>query len=84
MYYCYILRSQKDKKFYIGSSGDLKKRFLEHQNGKVQSTKSRRPLQLIFYEAFISKDDATRREHYFKSSKGKSSLRMMLRGTLQK
>lgn len=33
---------------YIGKTNNIKRRFLEHCSGKVQSTKSRRPLELIF------------------------------------
>lgn len=79
MYYVYILQSLKDKKFYIGYSENLKRRFAEHQNGEVQSTKPRRPFELIFYEAYKNMADAKRREKYFKTNKGKSSLRMMLK-----
>ncbi|MEK7071455.1 MAG: GIY-YIG nuclease family protein, partial [Patescibacteria group bacterium] len=70
MYYVYILKSKKDNLLYIGYSTDLKKRFSEHQNGNVRSTKPRRPFELIFYEAYKSSKDAKRREMYFKTSKG--------------
>ncbi|MDP3882816.1 MAG: GIY-YIG nuclease family protein [Candidatus Staskawiczbacteria bacterium] len=79
MYYTYVLKSQKDGKFYIGYSADLKKRFKEHTDGEVKSTKHRRPLDLIFYEAFKDRRDAQRREKYFKTEKGKSSLNQMVR-----
>ena len=79
MFYTYILKSQKDKKLYIGYSSDLKNRFTQHQRGKVESTNHRRPLDLIFYEAFANKKDAQRREKYFKTSKGKSSLMQIIR-----
>ena len=82
MYYVYILKSVKDNLFYIGSSADLKKRLKEHQMGQSLSTKGRRPFILLFYEAFLDKRDALRREKYFKQSKGKSSLRMTLRESL--
>lgn len=36
-------------------------------------------LNLFFYEAFLAKEDAIRREDYLKTTKGKSTLRMMLR-----
>ena len=52
MYYVYIFQSQKDKKLYIGFTSNLKKRIRKHQAGEVTSTKTRRPLRLIFYEAF--------------------------------
>jgi putative endonuclease len=79
MYYVYILRSMKDKKLYIGYSENLKRRFSDHQNGEVSSTKPRRPFELIFYEAYKERFDAKRREKYFKTDKGKSSIKMMLK-----
>ncbi|HUT86098.1 MAG TPA: GIY-YIG nuclease family protein, partial [Elusimicrobiales bacterium] len=75
MYYVYILLSIKDSKFYIGYSADLKIRIKAHQSGQVISTKTRLPLKLVYYEAHLSKTDAKRRESYFKTAKGKSSLR---------
>jgi putative endonuclease len=82
MHYVYILLSKKDYKFYIGFTSDLKRRLQEHHNGKSQSTKSRSPLQLIYYEAHLVKGDAQRREKYFKTSKGKSTIKLMLRESL--
>lgn len=82
-YYVYILRSLKDGLFYIGYSEDLKTRVVDHNKGKNLSTKNRRPLELIFYESFRSKDDALRREDYFKTTKGKVTLKQMLKRFLQ-
>jgi len=76
--------SLKDDKFYIGSTSDLKKRFSTHCKGLVEATKNRLPLELIFYEAYIDKYDAIRREDYFKSSKGKQTLKNMLKEFLSK
>jgi len=78
-HYVYVLRSLKDGLFYIGYSDDLKTRVKDHNAGKSVSTKNRRPLELIFYEAFPSKADALRREAYFKTTKGKVTLRQILR-----
>lgn len=83
MHYVYVLLSLLDQKFYIGRTDDLRRRKQEHDEGKVASTKHRRPLKLLFYEAFASKKDAIRRELYFKTSKGRSSLQMMLRHSLK-
>jgi len=79
MYYVYVLKSEKDDNLYIGYTDDLKKRVKEHNNGCVPSTKPRRPFTLIFYEAYLNKYDALRREKYFKTSKGKTTLKSMLR-----
>lgn len=78
-YYVYILRSLKDRLFYIGFTEDLKQRIIDHNKGKNISTKNRRPLELIFYEAFTNKLDALRRESYFKTNKGKTSIKVMLK-----
>lgn len=83
MHYVYVLQSLKDLFLYIGRTDDLKRRMKEHVEGKVDATKHRRPLELKFYEAFYSKKDAVRRERYFKTSKGKSTLQMMLRESLR-
>jgi putative endonuclease len=83
MYHAYVLLILKDKKFYIGFTSDLKRRIEEHNAGKNISTKPRLPLKLIYYEAHLSKADAVRRERYFKTTKGKSTLRQMLRNSLE-
>ena len=62
MFYVYILKSLKDDNLYIGYTNDLKRRFLEHNNGLSSSTKSRVPFVLIYYESYLSKEDAMKRE----------------------
>ena len=83
MYYVYVLLSLKDNHFYIGFSENVMKRLAGHNSGHNTSTKPRRPFELIYYEAHSSKEDAFRREAYFKTTKGKSTLRQMLRTTLK-
>ncbi|MCB2167354.1 MAG: GIY-YIG nuclease family protein [Deltaproteobacteria bacterium] len=74
MYYTYVLLSLSDHKFYIGFTQDLKQRFEQHEKCLVQSTKHRRPLKLIYYEACLHRADATQREKYFKTHHGKMYL----------
>jgi len=83
MYYVYILKSQLDEKLYIGYTADLRKRIEKHNKGEVMSTKRRRPFELIFYEGYKDMKDAKRRERYFKTAKGKSTLKMILRDSLK-
>ena len=81
--YCvYILFSLKDFKLYIGYSTRLEERFREHMEGSTKSTAWRRPLEIIFCEYYVQKQDATRREKYFKTTAGKKALKLMLRHTL--
>ncbi|MBT3422134.1 MAG: GIY-YIG nuclease family protein [Bacteroidetes bacterium] len=81
-YFTYVLKSEKDGKNYAGFTQDLNLRFEQHSNGKVESTKDRRPLKLIYYEACLSKDDALKREKYFKTHYGKMFLKNRLKSYL--
>jgi len=66
MFYIYLLRSKKDDKLYIGFTDDLRRRLKEHNSGKSKSTKHRRPLELIYYEAYKLEQDARKRERNLK------------------
>jgi len=80
MYYIYLLKSKKDNKLYIGLTDDFKKRLIEHNQGLNKSTKYRRPLVLIYYEAYASLKDAQIREKklkQFKNSYGELKKRII-------
>lgn len=77
-YYVYILLSEKDNQFYTGYTSNIKERIFLHNEGKVESTKNRRPLKLIYFEGCQNQQDATRREKYLKSGNGKIYLRNRL------
>lgn len=79
MYYTYILLSKKDKHLYAGYTKNLKLRFEQHRKGDVESTRYRRPLELIYYEACRSEKDAIKREKYFKTHYGKMFLKNRLK-----
>lgn len=82
MYYTYILKSEKDDKFYVGFTKDLKQRFEQHQKGLVDSTKERRPFKLIYYEACIDSRDATNRKKYLKTHYGRMFIKKRLKSYL--
>ena len=77
-FYVYILQSKRDKRLYIGFTDNVFNRLIQHNSGKVPSTKPRIPFDLIFFEAYANKYDALRREKYFKTAKGKTTIRTML------
>ncbi len=79
MFYVYLLHSQKDGKLYTGFTPDLKHRIKAHEGGYVQATKTRRLLVLIHYEAFLTSEDARRREKYLKGGNGKKDIEAMLK-----
>ena len=81
-FYIYVLMSEKDKKFYVGYTEDLKSRFKQHNGGQVLSTRDRRPLKLIYSEVCLDKRDASHREKYLKTYLGKQFLRNRLKSYL--
>ena len=82
MFYTYVLHSGNDMNFYVGFTKNLKLRFEQHNKGLVESTKDRRPLDLIYYEACVNENDAVRREKYLKTYLGKMFLRKRLKSYL--
>jgi len=66
MYYVYLLKNAEKNKIYIGYTNDLKKRLLLHNQGKVFSTTKDKPWILVYYEAYLNKSDATKREKMLK------------------
>lgn len=85
MYYVYILQSDKDGKLYVGYTDNLRRRLVEHTNGKNISTRSRLPLRLIYYEAYVSQANAKGREFRLKTSQGaRTSLKRRLRNGLRR
>jgi putative endonuclease len=77
-FYVYVLKSKKDGNNYVGFTKDLRKRLKEHEQGLVKSIINRRPLELIYFEACINQQDATKREKYLKTSWGKRYIKNRL------
>jgi len=79
MHYVYILKSIKDKNFYVGITKNLEERLEQHQKGRVLSTRNRRPLKFIYAEISNNIKDATHREKYLKTAWGKRYLKHRLK-----
>jgi len=77
-YYVYVLLSEKDHRFYIGFTIDIKTRLEEHNNGEVSQTKNRRPLKLVYWEGCLNQQDAAKRERYLKTTWGKRYIKSRL------
>ena len=76
MNYTYILKC-KDDSLYTGWTNDLKKRITSHDAGKgAKYTKARRPVELVYYEEFQTREEAMKREYAIKqlSRKEKEAL----------
>ena len=76
MFYTYVLQSQKNSRYYIGSTNDLKRRLKEHNQGRGgKYTNDNRPFDLLYYEAYQNKDLATQAEQFYKSGSGREVLK---------
>lgn len=82
MYYVYVLISLKDHRLYIGVTGNIKDRLINHNSGQVVATKSRRPFKLLYCECYTELSDAKRREKYFKGGKGHNELKIQIQDAL--
>ena len=78
-YYTYVLLSLKDHELYISWTNDLKERISKHNKGLVESTKSRQPFKLVYFEACLSKQSAILREKQLKTGFGRLYLKRKIR-----
>ena len=78
MFFVYVLQSQKDGDFYIGQTMDINSRLKAHQAGKVKSTKSRRPLKLVYWEKVETRMEALMKEKEWKSASGRRRLKRII------
>jgi len=82
MHFVYVLHSQKDNNLYIGYTCDINKRIDQHTKGNVKSTKNRRPIILVYFEACRNQHDALHREKYLKSTYGHRYLKNRLKNDI--
>ncbi|MEK7107281.1 MAG: GIY-YIG nuclease family protein [Patescibacteria group bacterium] len=67
--YVYILNSIRfPRRIYIGFTNNLRKRFSQHNDGEVISTKKYAPWKLLYYEAFSKERFARQRELHLKNN----------------
>ena len=83
MHYLYILKSLKDCKLYIGYTNSIINRIKTHNDGKVTSTKSRRPLVVVYCEIYRTEKEAREREYKLKQfGRVYSQLVIRIRGSI--
>ena len=62
MFCVYLMKGLKTGQIYVGFTENLKRRFVGHQ--QLQRHKGWR---LIYYEAYLNREDAAEREHKLRS-----------------
>ena len=75
MFYAYVLKSLTSNYIYKGHCEDLKIRLSQHNSGMTKSIKPYLPFEIVYFEEFTSRQEAIKREKYFKSSAGRRFLK---------
>jgi putative endonuclease len=78
MFYVYILQSQLSGRYYIGYSEFPDQRLLQHNAGKVNSTRNHRPWKKVYQESFDSEIQAIRREREIKAMKSRIYINQLV------
>ena len=79
MNYVYILRCA-DESLYTGWTNDLEKRVKTHNAGKgAKYTKTRLPVELVYFEEYVEKGDALSREISIKKLKKTAKEKLILK-----
>ena len=84
MNYTYILRC-RDGSLYTGWTNNVEKRVADHNSGKgAKYTKGRRPVELIYYEMFETKEEAMKREYAIKHMTRRAKEELLRNGRAEK
>lgn len=81
-YYIYILQSQLNNRYYIGSTNNIERRLKDHNSGKVFSTKPFIPWMLKYQEGFKSLAEARQREFQIKSWKKRLAIEKLINASI--
>ena len=77
-FFVYVLLSLRHEETYVGQTDKLGERVLNHNFGRVKSTKAFRPWVLIHYEVYESRSEAMKREKWFKSPNGRKFIASLI------
>ncbi len=75
----YILFSEKNKKYYVGSCQNMEERITRHNSGRNKSTHSGMPWKIIYQEKFDTRSDAVARELSIKKKKSKIFIEKLIK-----
>ena len=74
MFYIYVLQSTKTGRRYLGSCDNLDERIRRHNLGHSKATRHGIPWTLMHSESFSSRAEATRKERFYKTGRGRDEL----------
>ena len=73
----YVLRSKRTGFLYKGITNDIERRLEEHNDNRNKGTRGNGPWELVYFEEFLTRTEARKREIYFKSGAGREYLRKL-------
>ena len=79
MGYLYILQSEKNGRYYIGSTNNLKRRLAEHNSGTTPSLTNLLPMRLVFKKVYDNLQEARKMELHLKKLKSRSIIERIIR-----
>jgi putative endonuclease len=77
-FYVYVLQSMKDFSFYTGQCNDLDCRMSKHADGWSKYTASKRPWKLVYFEKYLSRTEALKREKEIKNKKSSIYIQQLI------
>jgi putative endonuclease len=78
VYFTYKIKSKIKDRYYIGSSDNLERRLILHNEGNTISTKAYIPWELVYFETFRTKSEALKREKHLKKMKSKKYIKWLI------
>ena len=79
MFFVYIIKSLKNKRYYIGSTNNIKRRIKEHNKGKNKYTSLTKPFLLVYKEKYKTLSEARKRETYLKKLKSRKYIEWLIK-----
>ena len=78
-HFAYILQSEVDGSFYVGSSHNPILRCQRHNDGWTRSTKTKAPWRIVWCKEFPTKAETLRFERHIKSMKSRVFIEKLIR-----
>jgi putative endonuclease len=77
MFYVYVLKSVKTGRRYVGSCENVDERVRRHNTGHSKTTRHGIPWTVLLSESFLTREEAVRKERYYKTGRGRDELRRL-------
>ena len=81
MHYVYILQSLMTYKYYIGTTNDVARRFIEHNSRLSKSTAPYVPYEIRLVENYLTIEEAYKREKFLKNKKSVKIIKLIIKSS---